>query len=68
MSEEKKSTYKGVTEAQRRAVAKYQKETVEEFKVRVPKGRKAYYKQQAEAHGMSLNAFCIYAMDRIIEG
>lgn len=68
MSEDKKSRYKGSSDAQRRAVAKYQKETVEEFKVRVPKGRKSYYKEQAESRNMSLNAFCIYAMDRIIEG
>lgn len=65
--EKKKSAYRGSSEAQRRAVAKYQAEKVEEFKVRVPKGRKDYYKQQAEARGMSLNAFCIYAMDQIIE-
>ena len=28
----------------------------------------AYYKEQAEQRDMSLNAFCIYAMDRVIEG
>lgn len=66
--EKKKSTYRGSSEAQRRAVAKYQSEKVEEFKIRVPKGRKDYYKQQAELRGMSLNAFCIRAMDQVIEG
>lgn len=68
MPVEKKGNYKGVTEAQRRAIAKYQTEKVDEFKIRVPKGRKDYYKGQAESRGMSLNAFCVYAMDSVIEG
>ena len=68
MPEEKKSTYRGYTSAQKEATKKYMKEHLEEFKVRIPKGRKAYYKEQAEQRDMSLNAFCIYAMDQIIEG
>ena len=68
MPEEKKSAYRGYTEAQKRATKEYFKNHLDEFKIRVPKGRKDYYKQQAESRGMSLNAFCIYAMDQIIEG
>ena len=67
MPEEKKSTYRGYTSAQKEATKKYMKEHLEEFKVRIPKGRKAYYKEQAEAFGMSLNAFCLYAMDKLIK-
>ena len=65
--EEKKSTYRGSSDAQRKAVSKYLAETVEEFKVRVPKGRKAYYQDAAAAAGMSLNAFTIAALDEKIE-
>ena len=68
MPEEKKSTYRGYTEAQKRATKEYFKNHLEEFKIRVPKGRKDYYKQQAELRGMSLNVFCIHAMDQVIEG
>lgn len=65
--EEKKSTYKGSSEAQRKAIAKYQSEKVEDIKIRVPKGRKDYYKDAAAAAGQSLNQFAIDAMDEKIE-
>lgn len=50
------------TEAARKAVAKYH-EKLDEFKVRVPKGKKAEYKAQAEAHGMSLNAYIVKLLE-----
>lgn len=59
-----KNTY---TEARKRAVSKYLTETVEEFKVRVPKGQKAYYQAAAASEGLSLNAFVITAMNERIE-
>ena len=65
--EEKKSTYKGSSDAQRKAVAKYQAEKVEDIKIRVPKGQKEYYKDHAATFGMSLNQFAITAMDEKIE-
>jgi len=65
--EEKKSTYKGSSEAQRKAVAKYQSEKVEDIKIRVPKGRKEYYKDAAASIGQSLNQFAINAMDEKID-
>ena len=68
MPEDKKSTYKGSTDAMRKAVAKYHSEKIETIAVRVPVGRKEYYKQAAAARGMSLNAFAIYAMDALIQG
>ena len=65
--EEKKSTYSGNTEARKRATAKYHKETIETIAVRVPKGKKDYYKSAAAAAGVSLNQFAIAAMDEKIE-
>lgn len=67
MSEEKKMTYKGSSEAQRKAVAKYQNEKVEDIKIHVPKGRKDQYKTAAGNAGISLNQFVIAAMDEKIE-
>lgn len=52
---EKKETY--YTEAQARAAKKYLTEKVDEFKVRVPKGKKEIYKNHAEKMGESLNKF-----------
>ena len=54
------------SEAQKRATAKWQKEKVEEIKVRVPKGKKAAYKAHAEKCGESLNAFLIRAAEETI--
>ena len=67
MSDEKKSTYTGNTDAHRRGNAKYLKETVEEFKIRVPKGQKAIIKAHAEGQGESLNAFTIRAIDETMK-
>lgn len=64
---EKKNTYKGSTDAMRKAIAKYQKDSVETIAVRVPKGNKAIYKAAADKSGMSLNQFAIAAMDAKIK-
>ena len=63
----KKSTYKGSTDAMRKAIAKYQAEKVEDIKVRVPKGQKEYYKRAADLDNLSLNQFIINAMDEKID-
>ena len=55
------------SDAQRRAVSKYQSEKVETIAVRVPKGDKEYYKTAAGAAGLSLNTFAIQAMDEKIK-
>lgn len=55
------------TDARRRAVSKYLKESVDEIKIRVPKGEKARYKEYASDHGESLNAFIIRAINETIE-
>ena len=65
--EEKKSTYKGSSDAQRKAVAKYHAEKVDNIQIRVPKGRKEYYKAAATSIGMSLNQFAITSMDEKID-
>ncbi len=67
MPEEKKSTYSGQTEARRRASAKYLKETVEDVRIRVPKGQKAVIKAHAESQGESMNAFVVRAIDEAME-
>lgn len=64
---EKKSTYKGSTDAMRAAIKKYQTEKVEDIRIRVPKGQKAYYKDVAAAAGQSLNKFAVDALDEKIE-
>ena len=65
--EEKKSTYKGNTDARRKANKKYLTENVEDIKIRVPKGRKEYYKDAAASIGQSLNQFAVNAMDEKID-
>lgn len=67
MSGKKKSTYKGQTDARRRASAKYLHESVEDVRIRVPKGRKAQIKAHAESMNESMNAFIIRAIAEAIE-
>lgn len=59
MSEEKKSRY---TEAQARSAKKYLTETVEDVRIRVPKGQKAIIKAHAESQGESMNQFVVRAI------
>lgn len=47
------------TEAQKRASQKYLKESVEEIKIRLPKGEKEKIKAYAEVNGESINQFVI---------
>lgn len=51
-----------LTEAQKKANNKYF-EKFDDIKVRVPTGKKAEYKAQAEAHGISLNAYIIKLLE-----
>lgn len=64
MPEERKSRY---TEAQAKAAKKYLTETVEDVRIRVPKGQKAVIKAHAERQGESMNAFVIRAIDETME-
>ena len=56
-----------VSEARKRANEKWQKEKVEDIRFRVPKGKKAIYKEHAEQCGESLNAFLIRAAEETIK-
>lgn len=47
------------TEAQKRASERYQRERVEDIRVRVPIGEKARIQAAASARGESLNAFIV---------
>ena len=67
MTEERKNTYKGQTDARRRATAKYLKETVEDIRIRVPKGQKAVIKAHADRHQESMNQFVIRAINETME-
>lgn len=64
MSEEKKTYY---TEARKRANEKYLKESVEDVRIRVPKGQKALIKAHAEQQGESMNQFVIRAIDETMK-
>lgn len=59
---EKKSTYTGQTDARRKASAKYLKESVEDIRIRVPKGDKVKVQEHAAAMGESTNAFVVRAI------
>lgn len=67
MPEKKKSTYTGQTEARRKASAKYLKESVEDIRIRVPKGQKAVIKTHAEQQGESMNHFVTRAINETME-
>lgn len=67
MPEKKKSTYTGQTEARRKASAKYLKESVEDIRIRVPKGKKAVIKAHAEQQGESMNHFVTRAINETME-
>lgn len=64
---EKKSTYTGQTDARRRASAKYLKESVEDIRIRVPKGDKAKVQEHAASMGESTNAFVVRAIKETME-
>ena len=62
MPQEKKSTYTGYTESRKKANEKYLKESVEDIRIRVPKGDKAKVQAHATSTGESMNAFVVQAI------
>ena len=58
---------KKVSEAQRRAVAKYNAANYDRVELRLDKGRKEAVKAHAEAKGESLNAFINRAISETME-
>lgn len=67
MSEEKKNSYTGQTDARRKASAKYLAEKVEDIRIRVPKGQKAVIKAHAEKLDESMNQFVTRAITETME-
>ena len=59
MPDEKKSRY---TEAQAKAAKKYLKESVEDIRIRVPKGDKSKVQEHAASMGESMNTFAVRAI------
>ena len=66
MSEEKASTYRGLTEAQARAHRKYISQFAE-TKVRMTPERRDQIKAHAESRGESVNAFINRAISETME-
>ena len=64
---ERKSTYTGQTDARRKASAKYLKESVEDIRIRVPKGDKAKVQEHATSMGESTNAFVVRSINETME-
>ncbi len=64
MAEESKTYY---TNARKRANEKYLKESVEDVRIRVPKGQKSVIKEHAEKQGESMNAFVVRAINETME-
>lgn len=50
-------------EAQKKASIKYLSEKTDDIRIRVPKGKKDEYKAQANARGLSLNAYIIKLLE-----
>lgn len=64
--DEKKSTYTGQTEARRKASQKYLKESVEDIRIRVPKGEKSKIQSHAAKMNESTNSFIKRAIDETV--
>lgn len=67
MAEEKKSTYKGFTESQKKAHEKYMKGFCE-VKVRMTPERRAMIQEYAREKGVSVTAFINAAIDAAMNG
>ena len=56
-----------ISEAQRKAVRKYNEKSYDRLEIKVPKGRKAELQEHASAQGESLNGFVNRAIDEAVE-
>ena len=56
-----------ISDAQKKAVAKYNAKAYDRIEVKVPKGRKAEMQTHAETQGESLNSFMNRAANETIE-
>lgn len=58
------STYKGYTEAQKVATAKYKKKVgIQRMSIDLPNGKREEYKAKAAAKGMSLSAYIVWLIE-----
>lgn len=57
-----------VSEAQKKAVLKYQKEKTDDIRVRTPKGTKDRWKAAADKEGLSLQRYIINTVEDRIAG
>ena len=55
------------SEAENRAIKKYEKEKIDRFLIRIPKGEKEKIAEHAKAQGESTNAFIYRAVNEAIE-
>ena len=53
-------------ESEKKAIKKHL-ETLDDIKVRVPKGKREIIKAHAESKGMSLNAYIVWLIDKDME-
>ena len=53
-----------VTQAQQRAVGKYEKENYDKVLLRLPKGNREKIKAHAQQKGMSLNAYIVDLIEK----
>ena len=56
-----------ITEAKRRADAKYNREKLDHVHLRLPKGKRAIIQDHAGSRGESVNGFICRAIDQTIE-
>lgn len=56
-----------LSEAQKKAMQKYLKESVEDIRIRVPKGQKTIIKNHAEQNGESMNSFVVRAISETMQ-
>ena len=66
MTDQKGGAAVPVSEAQLRAVAKYQAEHYDVIKVKTPKGEKETIKAHADSRGESMNAFILRSVRETI--
>lgn len=56
-----------VSEAQKRATKNYEKEKIDKVTLRLEKGKKEIYRNEAEKRNISLNAFIVEAIEEKIK-
>ena len=55
------------TEAQKKASIKYMAEKTDDIRLRVPRGLKEKYKEEAEKRGLSMTQFVVSCVEKEIE-